>query len=122
MRGLLEAGAPAWVKDAPGWVDEKGWGLYHVEDITYTLHDRVRDSHEELTEEKAQAIMDDAGLHTGPCGAMGSSIDQVVYEEAGDEITVRAVRYNGRWFEIPRNRNQHISHELGNSSYEEPRE
>ena len=29
VRGLLEAGAPAWVKDAAGWVDEDGWGLYH---------------------------------------------------------------------------------------------
>ena len=28
VRGLLEAGAPAWVQDAPGWVDEEGWGLY----------------------------------------------------------------------------------------------
>lgn len=26
--GLLEAGAPGWVREAPGWVDENGWGLY----------------------------------------------------------------------------------------------
>ena len=27
IAALLEAGAPAWVKDAPGWLDEHGWGL-----------------------------------------------------------------------------------------------
>lgn len=27
VRVLREAGAPAWVDDAPGWVDERGWGL-----------------------------------------------------------------------------------------------
>jgi len=31
VRGLIEAGAPAWVKNAPGWVDEDGWGLYRTE-------------------------------------------------------------------------------------------
>lgn len=29
--GLIAAGAPAWVQDAPGWVDELGWGLYDPE-------------------------------------------------------------------------------------------
>ena len=24
---LLESGAPEWVRDAPGWTDEHGWGL-----------------------------------------------------------------------------------------------
>ena len=28
--GLLLAGAPNWVKDAPGWTDEHGWGLYYI--------------------------------------------------------------------------------------------
>lgn len=31
VKGLLAAGAPAWVKDVSGWVDEYGWGLYLVE-------------------------------------------------------------------------------------------
>lgn len=26
---LLAAGAPEWVRDAEGWVDEHGWGIYH---------------------------------------------------------------------------------------------
>jgi hypothetical protein len=93
-----------------------------MEDITYTLHDRVGDSYEDLTEEQALAIVKEADLHTGPYGAMGSSIDHVVYEEAEDEITVRAIRYDGRWFEVPRSQNPFISAELGNSSYEEPRD
>jgi len=29
--GLHYAGAPDWVQEAPGWVDEHGWGLYHPE-------------------------------------------------------------------------------------------
>ena len=28
--GLLAAGAPDWVREAPGWVDENGWGLYSM--------------------------------------------------------------------------------------------
>jgi hypothetical protein len=28
VQGLLESGAPTWVQDAPGWIDEHGWGLY----------------------------------------------------------------------------------------------
>lgn len=28
VRGLIEAGAPEWVNDGPGWVDEYGWGIY----------------------------------------------------------------------------------------------
>lgn len=24
---LMEAGAPEWVKEAPGWIDEYGWGI-----------------------------------------------------------------------------------------------
>jgi hypothetical protein len=28
--GLLESGAPGWVQDAPGWIDEHGWGLYRA--------------------------------------------------------------------------------------------
>jgi hypothetical protein len=28
VQGLLESGAPDWVQDAPGWIDEHGWGLY----------------------------------------------------------------------------------------------
>jgi hypothetical protein len=24
---LLEAGAPAWIRDASGWTDDSGWGL-----------------------------------------------------------------------------------------------
>lgn len=31
VRGLLSAGAPAWVQDAVGWGDEYGWGLYRTE-------------------------------------------------------------------------------------------
>lgn len=31
VEGLLAAGAPAWVEDAPGWTDEEGWGLYDTE-------------------------------------------------------------------------------------------
>jgi len=33
IRGLREAGAPAWVEDedALGWGDEFGWGLYRTE-------------------------------------------------------------------------------------------
>jgi hypothetical protein len=30
VQGLLESGAPDWVQDAPGWIDEHGWGLYRV--------------------------------------------------------------------------------------------
>ena len=30
VRGLLESGAPDWVQDAPGWIDEHGWGLYRA--------------------------------------------------------------------------------------------
>ena len=30
VQGLLESGAPAWVQDAPGWIDEHGWGLYRA--------------------------------------------------------------------------------------------
>ncbi len=30
IQGLLESGAPDWVKDAPGWIDELGWGLYRA--------------------------------------------------------------------------------------------
>ena len=30
IRGLLESGAPDWVQDAPGWIDEHGWGLYRA--------------------------------------------------------------------------------------------
>ena len=32
IAGLRAAGGPGWVQDAPGWVDEHGWGLYQVED------------------------------------------------------------------------------------------
>jgi hypothetical protein len=28
--GLLAAGAPDWVREAPGWIDEHGWGLYRA--------------------------------------------------------------------------------------------
>ena len=28
IAGLLEAGAPDWVRGASGWVEEDGWGLY----------------------------------------------------------------------------------------------
>lgn len=28
VTGLLDAGAPRWIKNALGWVDENGWGLY----------------------------------------------------------------------------------------------
>ena len=28
VEGLLDAGAPGWVKNAPGWIDEEGWGVY----------------------------------------------------------------------------------------------
>jgi hypothetical protein len=31
IQGLLESGAPDWVKDAPGWIDELGWGLYRAD-------------------------------------------------------------------------------------------
>ncbi len=31
IKGLLLQGAPEWVKDAAGWVDEYGWGLYNHE-------------------------------------------------------------------------------------------
>ena len=89
--------------------------------MTYSVHDHENDSYEELTEEQALAIVKEADVHTGPYGAMGSSIDRVVYEEAEDEITVRAIRCDGRWFEVPRSQNPFISSELGNSSYEEPR-
>ena len=27
VRALRDAGAPAWVEDASGWIDEHGWGL-----------------------------------------------------------------------------------------------
>lgn len=27
VTALMVAGAPSWVEDAPGWVDEYGWGL-----------------------------------------------------------------------------------------------
>lgn len=27
VAALVAAGAPSWVEDAPGWVDEYGWGL-----------------------------------------------------------------------------------------------
>jgi len=27
VAALLAAGAPDWVRDASGWVDERGWGL-----------------------------------------------------------------------------------------------
>jgi hypothetical protein len=30
IQGLLESGAPTWVQDAPGWIDEHGWGLYRA--------------------------------------------------------------------------------------------
>ena len=30
VQGLLESGAPDWVQDAPGWIDEHGWGLYRA--------------------------------------------------------------------------------------------
>jgi hypothetical protein len=30
IQGLLESGAPDWVQDAPGWIDELGWGLYRA--------------------------------------------------------------------------------------------
>ena len=30
VRGLLDSGAPDWVQDAPGWIDEHGWGLYRA--------------------------------------------------------------------------------------------
>jgi hypothetical protein len=30
VQGLLESGAPAWVQDALGWIDEHGWGLYRA--------------------------------------------------------------------------------------------
>jgi len=33
VQGLLESGAPAWVQDAPGWIDEHGWGLYRADRI-----------------------------------------------------------------------------------------
>jgi hypothetical protein len=29
--GLHYAGAPDWVQDAPGWIDEHGWGLYRTD-------------------------------------------------------------------------------------------
>jgi hypothetical protein len=32
IAGLLEAGAPDWVREAPGWVEEDGWGLYCDQD------------------------------------------------------------------------------------------
>ena len=28
VEALIAAGAPDWVQDAPGWIDEHGWGLY----------------------------------------------------------------------------------------------
>jgi len=30
VQGLLESGAPDWVQDAAGWIDEHGWGLYRA--------------------------------------------------------------------------------------------
>jgi len=28
VQGLIEAGAPGWVENAPGWTDERGPGFY----------------------------------------------------------------------------------------------
>jgi len=92
------------------------------EEMTYSIHDRENDSYEELTEEQAQAIFDEAELHTGPFGGMGRDIDQAIYSETGDDIAVEAIRYNGAWFTVPESQSPHIEHELDKHSYEEPPE
>lgn len=38
VTGLLNAGAPHWVKDAPGWIDELGWGLYCRQVLRFRIH------------------------------------------------------------------------------------
>lgn len=56
VQALLEMGAPGWVTDADGWIDENGWGLIGPERTTYqvledgggTLYLAVFDSNEDI--------------------------------------------------------------------------
>jgi hypothetical protein len=35
VEALLAAGAPTWVEKAPGWIDERGWGLYRPQPLGF---------------------------------------------------------------------------------------
>lgn len=76
--------------------------------LTYAIHERDTDSYEEISQERAEAIINGATLHTGPYGAMGADVDAVLY--AGE--IVAAIRYRGRWLSIPETQSPHVQAEL----------
>ena len=86
---------------------------------TYTLHDRAADDYQELSVDQATAITHAATLHTGPWGAMGGEVDQVLYAEDEDgEPDILAMHYAGRWLSVPTGQEPHVSFELSHNSYE----
>lgn len=90
--------------------------------LTYAIHERDTDSYEEISQERAEAIIGNATLHTGPCGAMGAEIEAVLYEDDDGECFATAIRYRGRWLDIPEHQAPHVQAELSLHSFDPPPE
>jgi len=74
VQGLLAAGAPDWVQDAPGWIDEKGWGVYQA----------------------------DAPTEVEPCPNCRGSRSYGPQQPHYDESIGVWVTYHGGWYPCPR--------------------
>ena len=90
--------------------------------IAYALYDREAEHYEEISQERAEAIISNATLHTGPYGAMGNEIEAVVYEDDDGECFATAIRYRGRWLDIPEHQAPHVQTELSLRGFDPPPE
>lgn len=82
--------------------------------MTYTLYDRLDDTSVGISKEHAERVIKRAELYSGPYGAMGTDVDQVIY--VGE--TVAAIRHRGQWLDIPAHQAPFVAAELAERYYD----